>query len=60
MEKKVSKDFSAQMIKLNSLVKIGQDALKAEQEMVQKLKSELESAKVIYFLFLSMVLYCLI
>lgn len=45
-EKKISKDFSSQMIKLNSLVKIGQDALKQEQEMVASLKSQLEVSKV--------------
>ncbi|XP_054720466.1 ribosome-binding protein 1-like isoform X2 [Uloborus diversus] len=45
-EKKTSKNFSSQMIKLNSLVKIGQDALTAEQEMVKKLKSQLEASQV--------------
>ncbi|XP_035219489.1 ribosome-binding protein 1-like isoform X1 [Stegodyphus dumicola] len=45
-EKKISKDFSSQMVRLNSLVKIGQDALTAEQEMVKKLKSQLEAAQV--------------
>jgi myosin heavy subunit len=45
-EKKISKDFSSQMVRLNSLVKIGQDALKAEQEMVKKLKGQLEGTQV--------------
>ncbi|XP_023242830.1 ribosome-binding protein 1-like isoform X1 [Centruroides sculpturatus] len=42
-EKKITKDLSAQTVKLNSLVKIGQDALRAEQETVEKLQAQLRS-----------------
>lgn len=34
------------MIRLNSLVKIGQDSLSAEQETVKKLKSQIETLQV--------------
>lgn len=44
-EKKINKEFSSQMIRLNSLVKIGQDALTAEQDEVKKLKSQLQAAQ---------------
>lgn len=44
-ETKINKDLSAQTVKLNSLVKIGQDSLKAEQDLVNQLRSELEAHK---------------
>ena len=40
-EKKIAKDLTTQNVKLNSLVKIGQDALKAEQDRVQELQAQL-------------------
>lgn len=45
-EKKINKEFSSQMIRLNSLVKIGQDSLSAEQELVKQLKSQLQASQV--------------
>lgn len=42
-ERKITKDLSAQTVKLSSLVKIGQDALRAEQETVKELQAQLQS-----------------
>lgn len=40
-EKKTAKDLHMQNVKLNSLVKIGQDSLKLEQDKVKELQSQL-------------------
>lgn len=42
----MSKDLSTRTVKLNSLVKIGEDSIKAEAELVNKLQAELEQLKV--------------
>ena len=41
-EKKSKKELAMANVKLNGMLKIGQDALKAEQELVQQLKGQLE------------------
>ncbi|KAG8188540.1 hypothetical protein JTE90_007152 [Oedothorax gibbosus] len=45
-EKKINKDFSSQMVRLHSLVKIGTDSLAVEEEKVKKLEKQLEAAQV--------------
>lgn len=41
-EKKKSKDLASQIVKLNGIIKTGQDAIHQEQELVTKLKQQLE------------------
>lgn len=41
-EKKRSKDLASQIVKLNGIIKTGQDAIHQEQELVTKLKQQLE------------------
>ncbi|XP_015909342.1 early endosome antigen 1 [Parasteatoda tepidariorum] len=40
-EKKISRDFASQIIRLNSLVKINQATLSAEQDTIKKLKCQI-------------------
>ncbi|XP_041353796.1 kinectin-like isoform X2 [Gigantopelta aegis] len=42
LEKKKTKDLSTNLVKLNGIIKTGQDALKQEQDAVQALQKQLE------------------
>jgi len=41
-EKKISKDLNLQNVRLNSLVKIGHESLKMEEEKVKELQTQLK------------------